>query len=170
MQAPVLLYRYGNQSCQYPAGGPGPEISLPVGRFTPGVPVRVVVTLTTDGGQSGGSTVTFTARDDPALRCSDSVAGAVITLSCQGLPAPVASALCSIDGGTQFACNFYLTWIKSSPCIMHVNFLIGNTSSLEINVLDFAPGSHVLIITFTDVDGNAGSAQYTFTRATRPGE
>ncbi len=44
------------------AGGPGPEVALPVGRFPPDMQVRVRVTVSTDGGQSEVTTVTFTAR------------------------------------------------------------------------------------------------------------
>ena len=43
-------------------GGPGPEIALPLGRFTGGAQVRVEVTLSTNGGQTDSDTVTFVAR------------------------------------------------------------------------------------------------------------
>ena len=45
------------------AGGAGPELTLPLGRFVPGMQVRVTVTLRTDGGQSADTTVMFTAGD-----------------------------------------------------------------------------------------------------------
>ena len=45
------------------AGGAGPELALPLGRFVPGMQVRVTVTLRTDGGQSADTTVMFTAGD-----------------------------------------------------------------------------------------------------------
>ena len=41
-------------------GGPGPEISLPVDQFPPGIPVQLDVTVTTPGGQIRNSTVNFT--------------------------------------------------------------------------------------------------------------
>ena len=40
-------------------GGPGPEIILRVDRYSPGVRVRVLITLTTDNGQSEEATLTF---------------------------------------------------------------------------------------------------------------
>jgi hypothetical protein len=49
--------------CDFPSGGSGPEIALPIGRFVPGMQVRVEVTLRTEGGQSIARVVMFTARD-----------------------------------------------------------------------------------------------------------
>ena len=46
--------------------------------------------------------------------------------------------------------------------------IAGNVSSLEINVVD--PDGHTLTITFTDVDGNTGSAEYNFTGQIRDRE
>ena len=45
------------------AGGPGPEIVLPPpSRFPPGTQVTLNVTVSTGGGQSQGSALTFTAQ------------------------------------------------------------------------------------------------------------
>lgn len=41
-------------------GGPGPEISVPVDRFPPGIPVQLVVVINTEGGQSSNFTLIFT--------------------------------------------------------------------------------------------------------------
>lgn len=62
MQPYLSLHWQGDQ-CHTLAGGPGPGIALPLGRFTPGMQVRLKVTLSTDGGQSEDATVTFTARE-----------------------------------------------------------------------------------------------------------
>ena len=40
-------------------GGPGPEIILRVDLFQPGVRVQVLITLTTDSGQSEEATLIF---------------------------------------------------------------------------------------------------------------
>ena len=50
-----------------------------------------------------------------------------------------------------------------------VNFE-GNTSSVEINLLDLGPGGHTLTITFSDVNGNEGSSQLNLTGLTRERE
>ena len=42
-----------------PIGGPGPEIILPLDRYPPGFRVRVIITLSTDSGQSEEATLTF---------------------------------------------------------------------------------------------------------------
>lgn len=41
---------------------------------------------------------------------------------------------------------------------------------IAINPLEFSSGNHTLTITFTDVDGNMGTSQYTFIGRTREGK
>lgn len=54
---PASYAKFHQSTC---VGGPGPEISLPVDQFPPGIAVQLEVTITTPGGQSGTSTISFT--------------------------------------------------------------------------------------------------------------
>ena len=103
------------------------------------------------------------------LRCSESFSTVVITLSCKGLPVPIATAFCSIDNQPPSPCEILEnTKLLNDVCACYCP--AGNVSSLDINLLDFTPEGHTLTINFTDVNGNEGSAQYNFTGQTRQGE
>lgn len=56
----LLLFDIGYICHACILGGPGPDIAIPADRFSAGVPVLLVLTLNTEGGQSSKSTVIFT--------------------------------------------------------------------------------------------------------------
>lgn len=107
-------------SFDFCAGGPGPEIGLPLDRFEEGVDVRVKVTIVTNGGQSQDSTVVYTVKNNPVLRCSESIDNAVIRLSCVGVPEPVVTetATCSINDSPETSCECVVVCCFSEAIFM----------------------------------------------------